>query len=99
MGKITVTFIVNEKQLKDMDTTFKDELGWLENSGIHTIDIREEKTQEEYYQELVKSIITKKDFINLLVTNFNDGDLPTAERLAIAEFTTNWETDFKDFSD
>ena len=99
MGKITVTFDANEKQLKDMDTTFQDELGWLENSGIHAIDIKEEKTQEQYYQELVNSIITKKDFINLLVANFNNYGLTTTERLAIEEFATNWETDFKEFSD
>lgn len=99
MGKITVTFAVNEKQLDEMDTTFKEELGWLEDSGIHAIEIKEEKTQEEYYQELVKSIITKKDFINLLVANFNNYGLTTTERLAIEEFATNWETDFKEFSD
>ena len=46
MEKITVTFVVNEKQLKDMNTTFQDELGWLEDSGIHAIEINEEKTQE-----------------------------------------------------
>lgn len=94
MGKITVTFDVNEKQLNEMDTTFKDELGWLENSGIHAIEINEEKTQEQYYQELVNSIITKKDFIDLLVVNFNNYGLTTAERLAIEEFTTNWTRDF-----
>lgn len=99
MEKITVTFVVNEKQLNEMDTTFKEELGWLEDSGIHAIDIKEEKTQEEYYQELVKSIITKKDFINLLVTNFNNYGLTTTERLAIEEFSTNWARDFKEFSD
>ena len=99
MEKITVTFVVNEKQLKDMNTTFQEELGWLEDSGIHAIEINEEKTQEQYYQELVNSIITKEDFIALLVTNFNNYGLTTTERLAIEEFSTNWARDFKEFSD
>ena len=47
MEKITVTFVVNEKQLDEMNTTFKEELGWLEDSGIHAIEINEEKTQEQ----------------------------------------------------
>lgn len=59
----------------------------------------EEKTQEQYYQELVKSVITKKDFIDLLVVNFNNYSLTSTERLAIEEFTTNWASDFKEFSD
>lgn len=68
MKKITVTFVVNEKQLKDMDTTFKDELGWLENSGIHAIDIKEEKTRELAYEN--GDIFLKNEFIKQHMTTF-----------------------------
>ena len=59
-------------------------------------EVPERKTQEDYYQELLDKIDTRKKYIDLLV-NCVDSELSnmnTEERKAVKEFVVNWQKFF-----
>ena len=45
--RIIAALDVNEEQLKEMDSNFETEMGWVEQSGIHLVEYHEETSTPE----------------------------------------------------
>lgn len=45
--RIIAVLDVDEEQLKEMDSNFEKEMGWVEQSGIHLVEYHEETNTSE----------------------------------------------------